>query len=84
MSWNTFLINASQYVLGTSQTKKEARRSEALDRLCEMVGVVRVKQERLTQAYFDKKNKENIEKDLEVFAQAGGLKIGALSTWSPK
>jgi hypothetical protein len=45
MTWNTFLNNASQYLLGTKGWSKENphRQAEALYRLCERAGVVRVK-----------------------------------------
>jgi hypothetical protein len=45
MKWDTFLRNASQYILGTENNSKENphRKSEALDKLCEIVGVKRVK-----------------------------------------
>ena len=38
MTWNTFLTNASKYLLETSHTKENPpKKAEALDLLCERV-----------------------------------------------
>ena len=82
MKWDTFLTNASRYLLGTELKNKENphRTGEALDKLCEMVGVVRNKEKHLTKTYFDESNKDVIKKDLETFAKAGGVSIARLAT----
>ena len=65
MKWHTFLNNASQYLIGTSNIDKEnmPRRAEALDRMCEIVGVVRINKK-----YFE--NPEYIRANLGEFAKA--------------
>ena len=71
MKWNTFLLKASQYLLGTSKRSESPHRAaETLDMILGMIGVARQKQEYLDTTYFDEANKEDIRKDLEAFAIA--------------
>lgn len=86
MKWGRFLRNASNFLLGTKNNSKESlpRKSEALDRLCEMVGIVREKQQFLSKEYFDVLNEENIRSDLEKYAEAGGVRIEKISTGTPE
>ena len=86
MKWDTFLKSASKNILRTAykDKKNRHRQSEALDRVCEMVGVAREKKGELTREYFEEWNRENIRNDLEKYAETGGVIVGELSTRTSK
>ena len=64
IAWETFLNQASGYLLGTRlKSNNPPRKAEALDLLLDMIGVIRT-----NEAYF--KNPEYIRKDLDKFAKA--------------
>lgn len=86
MRWESFLNHASAHLLRTKQKSQESphRVAEALDKLCKMAGTLREKQEYLPIEYFLQINKENIKKDMENFAKAGGIRIEQLSTSFPR
>jgi hypothetical protein len=71
MKWNTFLLNASQYILGTEKRSQDNphRRSDALNALYRIVGI-EIEKKHIEKEYFQESNRVVIKKDLEAYGKS--------------